>query len=77
VRKTDLDLVLMDLNMPVMSGNESIKEIRKFNKTIPIIIITASNNINLDDFKEDDVSDFIFKPFNPEDLLKTIKKVFN
>lgn len=61
--------------MPVMTGNKAIKEIRKFNKTIPIIIITASNNTNPDDFKEDNIQGFIFKPLDPEDLLIKVKSV--
>ena len=61
--------------MPVMTGNKAIKEIRKFNKTIPIIIITASNNTNPDDFKEDNIQGFIFKPVDPEDLLTKVKSV--
>lgn len=44
VRKARLhkpDLILMDLNLPKMNGEEAIKRIRVFNKTVPIIVITA------------------------------------
>ncbi|MBN1912965.1 MAG: response regulator [Candidatus Omnitrophica bacterium] len=35
------DIIFLDLNMPVMDGLETIKEIRKFNKDLPVIIISA------------------------------------
>ncbi len=37
----DIDLVLMDIKMPIMNGYDAVKEIRKFNKKIPIIAQTA------------------------------------
>lgn len=76
VKNNDYDLILMDLNMPIMDGNTAIKEIRKFNTTVPILIITASNDTNSEDFKEDAVSGFIFKPFDPEELLKNVNQIF-
>jgi len=41
IKENTYDLVLMDINMPVKNGIEASKEIRKFNKTIPIIALTA------------------------------------
>ena len=35
------DIIFMDLNMPVMDGNEALKKIREFNKDVPVIIISA------------------------------------
>lgn len=68
------DLIIMDLNMPIMSGEKAIENIRKFNKNIPIIIITASNSFNLEDFKNQNISYTIRKPFVPKDLLQNVKK---
>lgn len=36
-----LDIIFLDLNMPVMDGLEALKKIREFNKNIPVIIISA------------------------------------
>ena len=41
VRADPPDIVFLDINMPGMDGNEALKKIRAFNKTIPIIIISA------------------------------------
>ncbi len=41
VRENDPDVVFLDLNMPVMDGVETLKEIRVINKNIPVIISSA------------------------------------
>ncbi len=69
------DLILLDLNMPEISGWEFIGEFRKTKKTIPIIILTSSVNYN--DYNKSkqytEVVDYIDKPLNK---LK-IEKIFN
>ncbi|MCM8800004.1 MAG: response regulator [Candidatus Omnitrophica bacterium] len=40
-RRDNPDMIFMDLRMPVMDGIEAIKEIRKFNQEVPIIVISA------------------------------------
>lgn len=41
VRNDNPDIIFLDLNMPVMDGIAALKQIREFNKTIPIIFISA------------------------------------
>jgi|GEM_PF-1681340 len=79
VKVRDYDLVLMDLQMPVMDGYESTKEIRKLPeekfKILPIIALTASV---LEDSKEKaflcGLDDFLMKPVSHADMYNTIKK---
>ena len=68
------DLILMDIQMPVMDGYTATEEIRKFNTTTPIIALTASISIDIQE-KADTVgmNGFITKPFNPNELLSIIK----
>ncbi|MEN8704090.1 MAG: response regulator [Polaribacter sp.] len=73
-KKNTYDLILMDLNMPIMSGNDAIKEIRKINTTIPILILTASKVINIKNIDAIGVNGFIYKPFEPKDLLNQINE---
>jgi len=69
-----VDLVLMDIQMPVMNGYDAAKILRKeISATVPIIALTA-NAIKGDNMKclEAGMNDYIAKPFKEEDLLKMI-----
>jgi CheY-like chemotaxis protein len=67
------DLLLLDLEMPEMDGASALKEIRKFDLRVPIVAFTAAiyENIQMD-LKEKGFSDFLHKPFHPEDLHSKI-----
>lgn len=70
-----LDLILMDIKMPEMSGIEAMKEIRKFNKKIPIIAQSAFfMNGNEDLINENGFTDYIMKPIKKDQLEILIKK---
>ncbi len=70
-----IDLVLMDIKMPVMNGIEATKEIRKFAPNLPIIAQTAfSTTVDKQFIKEAGCNDIIIKPFNSEDLMAKISK---
>ncbi|SDW10027.1 PAS domain S-box-containing protein [Lutibacter oricola] len=73
----DIDLVLMDIQMPRMSGYEATLEIRKFNKNIKIIAQTAFG-LSGDREKAINVgcNDYISKPINKNELLKLIQSLF-
>jgi signal transduction histidine kinase len=75
VKEQDFDIVLMDIQMPIMDGYKASKEIRKFNTKIPILAISANVFIEVrDKIDECGMNGFIFKPFTPEDLLSQIEK---
>lgn len=71
------DLILMDLQMPVMDGFEATKIIRKMsnaNATIPIIALTASTFLSKKQMAEQvGMTDFLSKPFTPDQLSAKIK----
>jgi CheY-like chemotaxis protein len=72
-RKSDYDLVLMDLEMPEMDGYTAIKEIRKVDNNIPVIAFTAALYDNMAvDLKSKGFTDYLHKPFNPADLYNKI-----
>jgi len=68
-------LILMDIQLPVLSGEDATKEIRKFNHDIPII--AQSGNIFDEDiikYMDAGCNDFISKPIDIKKLLDMIKK---
>lgn len=74
----DVNLVITDLNMPKLNGIELIKSIRNgtVNKFVPIIMLTTeSETSKKEDGKKAGATAWIVKPFTPENLLETIKKV--
>lgn len=80
VRRDHFDLVLMDINMPIKSGIEATKEIREFNKTIPILALTA---VEIEEMRykiyDCGMNDIIVKPYDvtkfEQTLLKNLSKV--
>lgn len=78
VLKNKYDLILMDIQMPVMDGYTASIEIRKFNKEIPILALSASIFMEVKDkINESGMNGFIFKPFDPKELLKEIDTFIN
>jgi signal transduction histidine kinase/CheY-like chemotaxis protein len=74
VGKNKFDLILMDLQMPVMDGLTATKFIREKNNSIPIIALTATTDESLtQNLHEKGINDIVQKPFVPEDLYNKIK----
>ena len=72
------DMILMDVNMPVMNGFEATKAIRTFNKAVPIIALTATDPTkSFEDLRQIGFTDLIIKPYDTTDFLEVIKKNFN
>ena len=73
----DIDLVMMDINMPEMSGHEATKRIRQFNKDI-IIIAQTANALTSDRNNAIDsgCNDYLSKPINKEVLIRLIEDYF-
>lgn len=75
VESINPNLILMDINLPFISGELFLKELRK-NKNIPVIMVTSKNN------EADEVlsmsygaDDYITKPYNPTILLLRIEAI--
>jgi signal transduction histidine kinase len=74
-RQEDFDLILMDLEMPVMDGFEAIAEIRRTDKNIPVLAFTATLYDKMpEDLVQKGFNDFINKPFKPEEVRKKIEQ---
>ncbi len=73
------DLVLLDLMMPDMDGWDVYQQLKSAEETrnIPVIIITARSQTidRVLGMQIAKVDDYIIKPFRPDDLIQSIKKV--
>ena len=80
--KEDVDACILDVMMPVKDGFAVAKEVRKVNKRVPIIFLTAKN-LEADKLKGFEVGadDYMTKPFSMEELLArlnaTMRRSFN
>ncbi|XLS30610.1 ATP-binding protein [Flavobacteriaceae bacterium M23B6Z8] len=75
VKRDHYDLVLMDLNMPVMGGIEATQRIRRFNKDIPIVALTATEiDTKKDEILSAGIDDIIIKPYDTHEFYQIILK---
>lgn len=69
------DIILMDIQMPIMDGYTAAEKIREIDKDIPIIALTASATFtNQDRAFTIGMTDYVTKPFNPKELFQKIAK---
>ena len=74
VRAYDYDLIVLDLNLPGISGTDLLRHIRKSHPHVPVLILTARDNI-ADKVKnfEAGADDYLTKPFAFAELLLRVK----
>lgn len=76
LKNEDFDIILMDINMPLMNGFETTRRIRKSGIQIPIIALTAfDKNEITDDALMSGMNDIIVKPFESIQLFTTINNL--
>jgi len=78
LNKEWIDLVFVDINMPVMTGLEMIDIMNRDGilSSIPVVIIsTEGSETRIDDLKSKGVRAYIRKPFKPEVLKKVVDEV--
>ena len=77
-REGKYDLIIMDLRMPLLNGIEMLREIRERDRHTAAVVITAYLTIDtlLEAFSLG-VSDYIRKPFSPNDIRETVRRVLD
>jgi two-component system, sensor histidine kinase len=75
IKENNFDLILMDLNMPIMDGFVATKAIREFNTTVPILALTA---VEIEEVRNKiysaGMNDIIVKPYDVTKFIQTIAK---
>ncbi|MCX7923625.1 MAG: LytTR family DNA-binding domain-containing protein [Clostridia bacterium] len=70
-----VDLVILDINLPTMNGIEAARAIRRIDPEVFIVFVTGYDNFCLKAFSLY-ATDYILKPFNPDRLERTIRRVY-
>jgi len=78
VRDNPVDVVLLDESMPGITGLETLAKIKEVNPTVPVVMITKNETENLmDDAIGSQITDYLIKPVNPNQVLLSLKKIID
>lgn len=78
--RESFDIILMDINMPVMDGIECTEKIRDLEdpekSNIPIVAITGNaRNLSLEEYREIGINELLQKPLNFDELVNLVRKL--
>lgn len=78
IKEFDVDLVITDIMMPFASGIEILSSIREMDKQTPVIVLSSmgQEEVVVEAF-DLGASDFMVKPFSPNELVLRIKRISN
>jgi CheY-like chemotaxis protein len=69
------DIIFLDENMPGINGLETLKQIKAHNQSVPVIMITKSEEeYIMEEAIGGQISDYLIKPVNPNQILLSLKK---
>ena len=74
LEETTFDLIILDLDMPNMTGEDTIRELRARGDVTPVVLLTAeSKTSNIQRVMQHGVLDYILKPCSPPDLKQKLE----
>lgn len=74
-RNNDFDLILLDENMPGLSGLETLSSIKDIRPSLPVVMVTKNEEEDImDQAIGAKIADYLIKPVNPHQILLTLKK---
>lgn len=77
-REKNFDVVLLDENMPGLSGLETLSRLKALKNEVPVIMITKSEEERImDDAIGSKIADYLIKPVNPNQILLSLKKTLD
>ena len=78
IASNSFDIVLLDENMPGLSGLETLSEIKNIAAQLPVIMITKNEEEHImNEAIGTKISDYLIKPVNPNQILLSLKKTLN
>ena len=75
--KTNLDLVILDLHMPGLSGPDTLRQMRTIYENLPCIF-SSGESMNIEDLPEDIRTNtyYLDKPYRSKELIKKVKEIY-
>jgi two-component system, chemotaxis family, chemotaxis protein CheY len=74
-RDDKIRLIMLDWNMPVMTGLEVVKKLREIGNDVPIIMVTAeSEKVKVLEAMKSGANDYLVKPFSQKDFAAKLEK---
>ncbi len=78
VKDNHVDVVLIDESMPGITGLETLAKIKEMKQSLPVVLITKNETENLmDDAIGSQISDYLIKPVNPNQVWLSLKKILD
>jgi CheY-like chemotaxis protein len=78
VEENHFDVVFLDENMPGISGLDALVAIKKLKKSLPVVMITKSEEeYIMEEAIGGEISDYLIKPVNPNQILLSLKKILD
>ncbi len=78
VKENVVDVVLIDESMPGITGLETLAKIKEVNGSLPVVLITKNETENLmDEAIGSQISDYLIKPVNPNQVWLSLKKIID
>jgi CheY-like chemotaxis protein len=78
VKENAVDVVLLDETMPGLSGLETLVKIKQVKQQVPVVLITKNETENLmDEAIGRQITDYLIKPVNPNQVLLSLKKIID
>ena len=78
LQQNQVDLLLIDESMPGMSGLETVSRVKKIHQHLPIVLVTKNETESLmDEAIGSQITDYLIKPVNPNQVLLALKKILD
>ncbi len=78
VKENHVDVVLIDESMPGITGLETLAKIKEMKQSLPVVLITKNETENLmDEAIGSQISDYLIKPVNPNQVWLSLKKIID
>ena len=78
VKSNIVDVVLMDESMPGITGLQTLQQIKEVNSNLPVVLITKNEAENImDEAIGSQISDYLIKPVNPNQVWLSLKKLID